>query len=346
MFPTHFPQRFEQTSGTSLLWLSDLHFSGPTTAGDRRFHAFPDEAQAAAAPLRERLASALSDVNAGPLGGLIVSGDLAWRADPREFEQARELIAHLAAKEGLDAFQVAVCPGNHDVAYSEEPWVKGSAVTRAPEVARAAYAEFYTKFFSLRPNEHMSCGRRYLLGGAVPVEAVCLNSSYLGQQDGLFQGHGFVGQPQLDDAAREMGWKENPDGPLPVRILVIHHHVLPVTYRDTPVAGWTYSVALDAEAVLRWAIEHRIQVILHGHMHAPFYSAVERPIRFGEPGMHRVHVFGMGSTGVVGGHLGEGGQNLFALLRFSRDELEVVYYSVHPTLKPAGAGRHTVRLWE
>ena len=79
-------------------------------------------------------------------------------------------------------------------------------------------------------------GRRFLLGGAVPVEIVCLNSSLLGQEPGVFQGHGFIGEDQLRHAAREVGWEANRDSgdadlPRAVRIAVVHHHLLPVIYR-------------------------------------------------------------------------------------------------------------------
>jgi 3',5'-cyclic AMP phosphodiesterase CpdA len=230
---------------------------------------------------------------------------------------------------------VAVCPGNHDVRFSDQPWEKGREITYAPDEAARPYAAFYSEMFYLPPNPFLSCGRRFLLGGAVPVEVVCLNSSLLGQVPDVFQGHGFVGHDQMADAAQQMGWIAGSTEPRAVRIVVVHHHLLPVTYREQPMAERSYSTSLDAEALLRWLVEHRVQVVLHGHMHSPFHTTLERPERLtGE--RHRVHVFGMGSSGVEVSHLGEDRKHLFGVLRLSREHLRMTYYSVDPTIDKAG----------
>jgi hypothetical protein len=80
-------------------------------------------------------------------------------------------------------------------------------------------------------------------------------------------------------------------------------------------------------------------------MHVPFYSTLERPLQFGSKAMHRLHIFGMGSTGVGPKHLGEEKRNVFAVLKFSRAELTVVYYSVDSTNPSIEIASHTVPLW-
>lgn len=340
--PTHYPAHYEQSPSVRLLWLSDVHCS---IDGE---HAFPTTADEAASPLGPRIEQACRDHGVTDLAGLILSGDLAWKADPAEFEQARQIAAHLQHWASLERYQVAVCPGNHDVAFSTTPWVKNSTVARSEAVARAGYEEFYSKMFYMSPNEFLTCGRRFLLGGAVPVEIVCLNSSFLGQQAGMFVGHGFVGERQLRDAAEQMGWDAARDvgGPRPLRVVVVHHHLLPVTFREAPGAGWTYSVMLDAEALTRWIARYGVQVVLHGHMHTPFYSQVTRRASFqaDESSRHRFHVFGMGSSGVHQRHWGEIKGNAFAVLTFGRESLTVVYYGVHPTDPSQEIARYTVAL--
>jgi len=201
-----------------------------------------------------------------------------------------------------------------------------------PKKSREAFGNFYRDLFYLNPNEYLSSGRRYLLGGAVPVEVVCLNSSLIEQKKGWFQGHGFVGKAQLDDAAKQMGWIP-PAQHLarPFRIVVLHHHLLPVTYREEPYGGYPYSVALDAEAVMQWVVEHRVDLVLHGHMHKEFCARVSRPID-GKPGdgakWHTFHILGMGSSGVAKDH--RENSNIAGFLRFERDHVKVQLVTIEP----------------
>ncbi|HEX2079497.1 MAG TPA: metallophosphoesterase [Longimicrobium sp.] len=336
--PGHFPEQFQQSASLNLLWLSDVHYSLDG------HHAFPAAPDAYAKPLADRIEHACQEFGVRDLGGIILSGDLSWRAAPEEFAHALHLIRRLQTWSRLDNYQVAVCPGNHDIPFSTAPWEKGGTVERSPADATREYARFYSELFYLAPNEFLSCGRKFLLGGAVPVELVCLNSSLLWQKKGVFQGHGFVGEDQLQDAARKMGWTERTSEPLPLRIVVVHHHLMPVTFREQPVAERSYSAVLDAEALTRWLLQHHVQVVLHGHMHSPFHTTVERPLQFGPGPRHRLHVFGMGSSGVGVGDLGEVKQNLFGVMKLSREALTMTYYSVDPTNPPGRLAELQVRL--
>jgi len=130
-----------------------------------------------------------------------------------------------------------------------------------------------------------------------------------------------------------MGWDPNSRGPRPFRIVVLHHHLMPVTFREDPKKGQVYSVVLDAEAVVRWLVRHRINLVLHGHMHQPFSARVERPIDVNRPdeSWHSFYVVGLGSTGVGKGHLGEVAKNTFGLLRFEEADLDLRIYTIDPT---------------
>ena len=326
--PSHFPEQFQQSPSLNLLWLSDVHFSVDG------HHAFPTAPTTTAKPLGDRVEQACRRHGIENLGGIILSGDLAWRAEADEFAQAHALLRRLQTWSGVENYQIVVCPGNHDVKFSDQPQERDVPVGPAPGAATAGYGDFYSELFYLAPNQWLSCGRRFLLGNAVPVEIVSLNSSLLWQSPGLFQGQGFVGEDQLENAAVAMGWSTGVTGPRPLRIAVVHHHLLPVIFREEPVAGRSYSTVLDAEALVRWLINHEVRVVLHGHMHTPFYTVLERPLRFGEEGSHRIHVFGMGSSGVESGHLGEVPENMFGVLRFTGKALTVNYITVHPTNEP------------
>lgn len=335
--PAHFPEFFYQSTSRQLLWVSDLHFGK---------HAFPLVNTPAMGALAYRIEDALVKQMSKHIGGLIVSGDVTWSATPEQYEQAKGFLAGVTSWTRLHNYQLAVCPGNHDICFSKDPSKKHEPVTYPPEEAQQAFAQFYNDLFYVAPNEYLCSGRRFLLGGEVPIEIVCLNSSLLKQTPGWFQGHGFIGDAQLDYAAKAMGWSQG-ERVGPVRMLVVHHHLLPVTYREEPIAGRIYSVALDAEALVRWIIRHKVQIVLHGHMHQLFYSRVTRSEDFMNASQeeHAFHVFGMGSTGVHEDHLGELKANMFAVLSFTRDSVTVHYYSVHRT-NPSGLIRRiTVPLW-
>ncbi len=326
--PENFPEQHVVTPNRVILWLSDLHF-GP-------HHRFPlVSAEGGGKDLASALYTALESRAATDLAAVVVSGDLTWSAQDDEFDQVREFLRSVESWASLDARQVLVCPGNHDIRWSDEPAEKGApASTDDAPAARRAYADFYRAVYGVPPNEYLSSGRRLLLGGAYPVEIVSVNSSLLDQQAGLFQGHGYIGEKQLAHAAREMGWDASDPPVRPLRILMLHHHLVPVTYRESAVLGRSYSVTLDAGAVADWVVDHRVDVVLHGHMHQPFASRLTRPsARRGDLDEWRTtHLFALGSTGVEIDHL-DHKENTFALLRFGAD-LEVSVHTVDP-IKPS-----------
>jgi 3',5'-cyclic AMP phosphodiesterase CpdA len=321
--PTDFPEHFLQTQSRRLLWVSDPHF------GDH--HGFSVEPSNYKNSLAVAMRRALEDHDLTDYAGLLISGDLTWRADPKEFDLARNFISELStAPSSLDNQAILVCPGNHDLAFTETPEDKGAKIhdREAPEEARAAFADFYEQLYFKQPNTFLSCGRKYLMGGLAPVEVVSLNSSFLEQKEGWFQGHGFIGDDQLRDAAEQMGWK-TAGTDHPFRVVMLHHHLMPVTYRDTPTGGYPYSVVIDAEALVRWIVEHRVSLVLHGHMHRSFIARVSRPLdeQSLDGPWHTFHVAGLSSTGVARAEE----PNSFASLTVGKNKVTIDWYSIHPT---------------
>lgn len=325
-----------------VLWVSDLHFSND----GQKHHAFPDSSDAQQRELWLALENALSKISTpvSALAGIIVSGDITWRADPDEFKKAVYFLERVCGKFGLDPRQIAICPGNHDVAFSSDPAAKGVPVAQAGATSRAAYSKFHSDLFYQTPNEFMSSGRRWLLGGALPVDVVTLNTSLLQQHPDklghedltlsspFFQGQGFIGQQQLDDVVTNFGWDEGTLSPLRAyRVVVMHHHVLPVTYSESATIGANYSVVLDAERLMRWLVRYRVDVVLHGHQHQPFTATIARRQQMlDESEPHTFTVIGMGSTGVAAAHLGETKENTFGVLEFAANELLTTFHTLHP----------------
>ncbi len=338
--PEHFSSSYFETPSRQLLWVSDLHFS---TDGHYRF---PQTSDGQRFPLGHQIERALGDtIQTSGLGGLIVSGDISWKAAPEEFEMAKGFIKTGFSRKQFEADQIAMCPGNHDLKFSSHPEEKGKKITITTEEARNAYNKFYQDIFFLAPNKFLSCGRRFLLGKAIPVDVVCLNSSLLQQIPGFFQGHGFIGQEQMEEAAKEMGWN-SPDQPRAVRIVVLHHHLLPVTFSEEAVGNYMYSVVLDAEALARWIVQHRVDLVLHGHMHQPFCAKVTRPVELQGNVLdwHEFSVIGLGSSGVQQSHLGTVSHNTFGLLTFDKTSVTVSIHSVHPVNPSAELWKITLPL--
>lgn len=299
----------------TLVWVSDLHY-GPS-------HSFPSVSTVADKALGLSLEDTLKGEEITP-AALLVTGDISDKAQPDEFHRATTDIFEWAKRWGIDRYYIAICPGNHDLAWSEDSSDATKPITVTSDESRKAFGAFYQGLFYVEPNEFLSSGRSLLLGGMLPVDIVSLNSSYLQQLKGAFQGHGFVGDAQLNHAAEKMGWSKQPDsGGKAFRVVMLHHHVFPVTNRESPEANKPYSVVLDAGAFQKWIIKYRVDLVLHGHMHEPCHYIVERSASLTDSVMHKFHVVGMGSTGAVNT------RNTFAILEFGPSKLTIVFRSLH-----------------
>ncbi len=90
-----------------LLNISDIHFRHPICDT----HMDPDR------PYRTRLIQDARSraVELGPVGAILVSGDIAYAGAPEEYDAAYEWLTDLADACGCKLEQVLVVPGNHDV---------------------------------------------------------------------------------------------------------------------------------------------------------------------------------------------------------------------------------------
>ena len=263
-----------------------------------------------------------------------MSGDLTWRATDDDYAHVKTMMRNIQSWSRLnDPASFVVCPGNHDLAFSADPARKDAPVTVAADAARAPYEKFYSDFFQRGPNEFLAMGRRYLVESSRIVDIVALNTSLLQQHQDIFQGQGFVGDAQLAHLASEMGWNPENAESRAHRVLVLHHHVMPVVHTEAPEHGRQYSLLLDAGAVLRWAVRHRVDLILHGHMHQPYCGLITLPLQStGElTNTHTIGLAALPSTGVGVAHRGEIGQNAFGLLDLEPDGVRIRMYPIGRT---------------
>ncbi|WP_133645217.1 metallophosphoesterase [Paraburkholderia flava] len=91
-----------------ILHLSDIHFRAPQCL---------DPATDRDRPYRTRLKRDLAKRTEalGSIDAILVGGDIAYQADPREYVEARQWLIDLAAICGCDRDSIWVVPGNHDV---------------------------------------------------------------------------------------------------------------------------------------------------------------------------------------------------------------------------------------
>lgn len=307
---------FKVLPNNKILWLSDLHFS-------RSHHAFT-KTETEDNSLNAKLNEALEKENVTP-SAVIVSGDITFQALPEEYGEAEDLIGKLNSAYNLVGSSYAITPGNHDLAFSDRPDKPDSPITKTYPEAKKNYESFYNKVFGCMPTDELYSIRRYLTPDLMPVEIICANSCYLQQSPGSFQGLGYVGSNQLNKIREEL---KLTDLASPIRILVLHHHLMPVMYKETPEYDKFYSLMLDAEAVAQFVCVNNIKVVLHGHNHKEFYAEVIRKI---EDKKKKFYIIGLGSSGVKQEELSDRRQNMFALITVDKKEMKIDGIPISPT---------------
>jgi DNA repair exonuclease SbcCD nuclease subunit len=325
--PTNFPEQIIESHSARLLWLSDIHFS-------KNHHAFPiqDDMQKGNR-LAEAIRKDLEALGFKEVGGIIITGDLTWQGSEDEFNLVRSFLRDIMSWSTLTQEQVIICPGNHDIRFSTKPWETGKLVPKASEDSTKNFEKFYTDFFSVQPNEYLACGRRFLLARSFVMELVSLNSSRLRQTEDVFQGQGFVGDDQRTFVASEMKWRDfDENAPRPLRIALLHHHVVPVVPDDVATYGQQLSLVYDAGALCNWIVKHRINLVLHGHMHHTKVVKETRSLGLLEHNAqwHQFTIASMGSTGVELNHNLLDRKNVYGLIEFSKTGIRLRVREITP----------------
>lgn len=339
VYPSNFPESWVTAKGINVLWLSDLHFS-------KDFHRFPIKAHDSPSKMTliDRLHKELKTENISAPSAVLITGDLTWAGEEEEFRLVREFLGELQSRYSLADNQIVFCPGNHDLRFTKRPWEKGEEVEFAPEEATAHFVNFYREFYGVQPNEFLCSGRRLVLGDGVCIEVVSLNSSLLRQEPEVFQGQGMITEQQLDFVSSEMGWQKGPNtAPKPFRILMLHHHVVPIL-SETPKYGETLSTVYDAPDLIKWIAQYEINLVLHGHMH--FISSKEENTINPEDEKinHHFTIVSMGSSGVIEDKISEQKYNSFSIIKFARNSASVDIFNIQPNAAVAAPKRSAHRV--
>lgn len=234
-------------TAATILHLTDVHFGT-----DHRFNM----AATATAPDAQRplLDSVLRDSETlGVTPDLVVvTGDLTSTGQPGEFKQFGTFASSLCSHFKLKHSSVLIVPGNHDVYWGR----------KADAVSKGEFGSFVSGFYNLPSNDPQ------LELPIVEFGGVCvLGMDTTTLMRASLSGIGHVGYPQLDMAEKRLKGSK-----AAVRVLALHHHLLPVSWVEPGLPEEQKSMTLDAPTVLAWAQRNGFSMILHGHQHQSFLA--------------------------------------------------------------------------
>lgn len=220
--------------------ISDLHIADRARYPRNGFTARDCERHSTR--LAKGLLDALREVG---VDHLVVTGDVTFSAEPREFERAAELLRPFA-----EAGKLTVVPGNHDV------WTEDSVETGRFLRALGPDGKGMRKAAPSYPH-------------VVPLGddgvLVALDSARWGPDPCTTPGR--LGSEQLR-SARELARDHAKQGRAVV--LAFHHHVVLPPDRVPSDARVARMPLADADQVVRLVAEQRIAAVLHGHRHTAF----------------------------------------------------------------------------
>lgn len=323
--PAHFSTKYYQSSGNTLLWLSDLHLSDTEFKVNRG-----GISQTLAEHIYQRLKTENEETEETKIiAGTVISGDITSCANPEGFTQAKNLVRDLSNEflEPISSENFIICPGNHDFVREEEELENGEEpafIYDKMDNARS-YADFYKSIYNIAPNKYFAMGRKILLSSGYMLEIAALNSLML-QQYLNFQGHGYLSQNQLNFVAEKMGWNDTKNENA-IRIVVMHHHYLPTCYTEKINATYASSAVYDADRLMNWLVQCNVKLLLHGHKHKAFISQINYPqnpqTHVVAESMHNIVVAGMGGTGA------KGVQNKFATIQFRGNKVAISFHNIY-----------------
>lgn len=311
---------FSIDGSNKLLWLSDLHFS-------KGHHAFSNTVGSNNS-LFNVLKSKLEAISFNNFSKALISGDFTFKSSDEEFKSAEEFCEQLSSCYAISGSSLVICPGNHDMMYAKEEYKDDDPVVLTFDAAKENYIKFYEKVRGVTANKYFNTVQRFVTSNGVMVEMISLNTCILQQDSKHFRGMGFAGNDQLRELSKILKQTEKMNT---VRILTMHHHLLPVIYSEKPQVNPMYSILLDSEAISQFCLDNKISIILHGHTHKDYYSEMTRKIKKDRKELKRtIYIVGLGSAGAVREDLTIGANNQFATLTFESEQLKICIYELLP----------------
>ena len=299
-----------------MLWLSDLHFSNT-------HHAFVKN-EGSDNSLFNILKSKLDEIKFNKFSKVLVSGDFTFKSSIDEFQLAKKFFNQLSSCYSIEGSSYIFCPGNHDMQYAKEGYKDNDSVVLNYDEAKENYINFYESTRETTANKYINTVQRFITSNGVLVEVIALNTCILQQDSEHFRGMGFAGNDQLSELSKVLKQTEKMGT---LRILTMHHNLLPVQYSEKPQVNPMYSMLLDSEAITQFCLKNNISVVLHGHTHKDYYSEITRKF---EKNKKTIYIIGLGSTGAKTDELTIGYTNQFATITFDETSLNVEIHEILP----------------
>jgi len=319
-----------------ILHLSDLHFGAQSRFegldGARLGHQLVDDIEAA----REQQGIQ------GPLALVVVTGDVASFALPKEYKVARAFFEALVAGTRLGPERFVFCPGNHDVSWVEcervaldrrlEEFDDEEATRRVTAAKTKYYDDFVAKLYAARDQSlppRLPGGGRIHTFPDLRISVAALN----GCEKETDTTHGGLLSEEQAQAVMER-WRQEDLGTW-LKLVAIHHNPMPTVPAD--VRAWIDDLARKQEQGLltKELLEHfasdaigfegkerlrrlgegcRVPLILHGHHHSQ--GDQSWPWRAGGA----TYLLSAGSWGLKADKLPAGQPNGLRLLEVDRAE--------------------------
>jgi predicted MPP superfamily phosphohydrolase len=195
---------------------------------------------------------------------VIVSGDVVSRSNWNNKIVIR-FFEELAAALKVNYKAVFIVPGNHDFYRQNETPEQLLAINEEHE---ASFRNLRAHLYGCSPLDELNyTAQVFLERRNLELNVGLLSSARWTSVPGFFE-YGFVGKEKYRAVLNDMAASS---GRPSLRILVLHHHLLPIQPMEQPGESpkKSVSITLDAAEILKDAQESRVSLILHGHQHRP-----------------------------------------------------------------------------
>lgn len=323
--------RLSGTTGT-FVCISDIHL-------DETEHSFLLPGQAAVAQkglsapekvitLAQSIESDLKRCCAGPLDGVLVSGDIVSKGK-WSLETVVAFFDNLSTALQVPRNQIFCVPGNHDFFRSSDDIVKSNPLLSYEH--EHSYRAFRSQAFGVQPLEPLSYSVFYRFAD-FELRFGFLNSARWTPTPG-FTEYGFVGRdaylPILDKLAKDCPedcWK----------MVVLHHHLLPVqsVERPSPNVDRPVSLTLDSVDLLADAQAQDVNLVISGHQHSPDLKHI-RQLSGPRISTAGTYVLTGGSSG--SNQIAPRAWNTYTLLEFTKEKVRCRVRELDPANRHQGS---------
>lgn len=256
------------------------------------------------------------------IGLVIISGDFTTGGDWTDVTRNSILkeVENLLAALKLSKDALLAIPGNHDVVRYPEGANIDVAMLAVDRQTRkeheTTFRVFQEELTGRRWNEPLTYSSRFTLDN-VEIDVRALNSCNIVPTK--WTEYGYVGIDGLDVLSENHGSSSG----LPVlKILAIHHHLLPTIGVEAPNKQGV-SLTLDAVELLDSAQMNGVDLILHGHQHrARISQYASLPFMNGDVRQPMIIVSG-GSAGAKADRLPGSDRNTYSVFEIQPSEIHL-----------------------